>query len=93
MIEVGRRRQQAGPKAASVKRRWINTPAQATRANARPHCAIVVLADGRIAERGDHAPQGADGEYARLFRLQASGYEAEAAPGAADEPATLPARR
>lgn len=55
---------------------------------------IVVLADGRIAEQGDHAHlMAAGGAYARLFRLQASGYEAEAAPGAVAEPATLPARR
>jgi ATP-binding cassette subfamily B protein len=37
---------------------------------------IVVLADGGITERGTHAELlEADGEYARLFRLQASGYE------------------
>ena len=36
---------------------------------------IVVLDNGRIVERGDHAALvGADGIYARLFELQASGY-------------------
>jgi ATP-binding cassette subfamily B protein len=39
---------------------------------------IVVLADGRIVEQGDHAGLiTADGEYARLFALQASGYQSE----------------
>jgi len=34
-----------------------------------------VLDNGRIVERGDHAALvGADGIYARLFELQASGY-------------------
>lgn len=36
---------------------------------------IVVVADGRITERGSHQElMASDGEYARLFRLQASGY-------------------
>lgn len=36
---------------------------------------IVVLADGVVAERGDHdSLLAADGAYARLFRLQAAGY-------------------
>ncbi|GAA3181629.1 ABC transporter ATP-binding protein [Nonomuraea roseoviolacea] len=36
---------------------------------------IVVLGDGRIAESGRHAELlSADGEYARLFRLQSAGY-------------------
>lgn len=36
---------------------------------------IVVLADGRIVEEGDHDTLvAADGRYARLFRLQAQGY-------------------
>ncbi|WP_338930725.1 ABC transporter ATP-binding protein [Streptomyces netropsis] len=39
---------------------------------------IVVLAAGRVVERGGHADlMAADGEYARLFALQASGYRAE----------------
>ncbi|MFD4675685.1 ABC transporter ATP-binding protein [Lentzea sp. NPDC058450] len=37
---------------------------------------IVTLAGGRIAEQGDHdALMDANGEYARLFRLQADGYQ------------------
>jgi ATP-binding cassette, subfamily B, bacterial len=46
---------------------------------------IYVLADGQIAERGEHAAlMVAGGEYARLFALQASGYDlttSEAAVG------------
>ncbi|MEV6968020.1 ABC transporter ATP-binding protein [Hamadaea sp. NPDC051192] len=38
---------------------------------------VAVLADGRIAEHGPHdALLAADGTYARLFRLQAAGYQA-----------------
>ncbi|MEU1054274.1 ABC transporter ATP-binding protein [Streptomyces sp. NPDC005876] len=45
---------------------------------------IVVLSEGRVTERGDHATLLASGgEYARLFTLQASGYQA----GAEAEPA------
>nr|WP_312878356.1 ATP-binding cassette domain-containing protein [Lentzea indica] len=37
---------------------------------------IVTLVGGRIAEQGDHDElMDADGEYARLFRLQAGGYQ------------------
>lgn len=37
---------------------------------------IVTLVDGRIAEQGSHDElMDADGEYARLFRLQAGGYQ------------------
>ncbi|MFF9571716.1 ABC transporter ATP-binding protein [Streptomyces sp. NPDC014685] len=40
---------------------------------------IVVLADGRVVEQGDHAAlMAAEGAYARLFLLQASGYQDEA---------------
>lgn len=40
---------------------------------------IVVLADGRVVESGDHgALMAARGAYARLFALQASGYQDEA---------------
>jgi ATP-binding cassette subfamily B protein len=39
---------------------------------------IVVLGDGQIVEQGDHATlMAAGGEYARLFTLQAAGYEAQ----------------
>ncbi len=42
---------------------------------------IVVLAGGRVAEHGDHDElMAADGTYARLFRLQAAGYETAPAP-------------
>ncbi|MFD6181489.1 ABC transporter ATP-binding protein [Streptomyces goshikiensis] len=42
---------------------------------------IVVLADGRVAELGGHAAlMAADGSYARLFALQASGYQTVPAP-------------
>jgi ATP-binding cassette, subfamily B, bacterial len=41
--------------------------------------AIVVLRDGVIVEQGNHASLMADdGDYARLFRLQASGYQTSA---------------
>jgi ATP-binding cassette, subfamily B, bacterial len=43
--------------------------------------AIVVLSGGRIVESGDHAGLlAADGEYARMFRRQASGYQLYAVP-------------
>ncbi|MEV4380148.1 ABC transporter ATP-binding protein [Streptosporangium sp. NPDC049644] len=46
---------------------------------------IVVLEDGRIAERGDHHElYRADGPYARLFRLQADGYRDEVAATGAE---------
>jgi ATP-binding cassette, subfamily B, bacterial len=42
---------------------------------------IVVLAEGRVAERGTHASlMAARGRYARLFELQARGYRAETPP-------------
>jgi ATP-binding cassette subfamily B protein len=45
---------------------------------------ILVLADGRVAEEGDHdALMAAEGIYARLFRLQAAGYQADHEPAAA----------
>jgi ATP-binding cassette subfamily B protein len=48
--------------------------------SARDADQIVVLADGRIVERGDHdALLRADGRYAELFRLQADGYHDAAA--------------
>jgi ATP-binding cassette, subfamily B, bacterial len=44
---------------------------------------IVVLAGGRIVERGSHDTLlAADGEYARLFRLQADGYRDTRQPSA-----------
>jgi ATP-binding cassette subfamily B protein len=49
---------------------------------------ILVLSGGQIAERGTHQElMAARGEYYRLFRLQASGYDAPAgAPGGAHRP-------
>jgi ATP-binding cassette subfamily B protein len=42
---------------------------------------IIVIAEGQIAERGSHAELiGLDGAYARLFALQAKGYEADPLP-------------
>jgi len=50
---------------------------------------IVVLAGGRVTERGTHASLLAeDGEYARLFRLQAAGYRA---PEPSSDAAGVPA--
>ncbi|GAA3619955.1 ABC transporter ATP-binding protein [Nonomuraea rosea] len=47
---------------------------------------IVVLSDGRIAERGTHDElMAAGGEYARLFTLQASGYESGSPDGPGDD--------
>jgi ATP-binding cassette subfamily B protein len=46
---------------------------------------IVVLSDGRIAERGSHGELMAmEGTYARLFGLQASGYEPTPDPSAGE---------
>jgi ATP-binding cassette subfamily B protein len=49
--------------------------------------AIVVIASGRAIEHGDHATlMAVDGEYARLFDLQASAYRAATTAG----PETMP---
>ncbi|MFK0254987.1 hypothetical protein [Streptomyces sp. NPDC090445] len=46
--------------------------------------AIVVLEAGQVVEQGGHASlMAADGRYARLFALQASGYRQEDSPAAA----------
>ena len=47
---------------------------------------IVVFEDGHVVEQGTHAALLAtpDGRYARMFRLQAEGYEMEAAPAPGD---------
>ncbi|WP_433171340.1 ABC transporter ATP-binding protein [Actinoallomurus sp. CA-150999] len=55
---------------------------------------IVVIADGQIAERGSHAELiGLDGAYARLFALQAQGYEAEPLAAEASRQTTAPSTR
>jgi ATP-binding cassette subfamily B protein len=47
---------------------------------------LVVLRDGVVQERGDHeALMNARGEYARLFRLQAAGYQLDQADGVREE--------
>jgi ATP-binding cassette, subfamily B, bacterial len=60
---------------------------------------ILVLADGAVTEQGTHDElMAADGEYARLFRLQAAGYQdervltREAGNASAREPARKPTR-
>jgi ATP-binding cassette subfamily B protein len=57
---------------------------------------IIVIAEGQIAERGSHAELiGLDGAYARLFALQAKGYEADPLPAdlrTAAPPAAEPSR-
>ncbi|MFG3556708.1 ABC transporter ATP-binding protein [Micromonospora sp. NPDC047557] len=51
---------------------------------------IIVLSQGRVVEAGEHhGLLAADGEYARLFTLQASGYRTEARKEAGDRPAAL----
>ncbi|MEU8004501.1 ABC transporter ATP-binding protein [Catellatospora sp. NPDC049111] len=46
---------------------------------------IVVLADGVVAEQGDHVTlMAADGAYAQLFQLQAAGYQLEEPAGRGD---------
>ncbi|GAA2355679.1 multidrug ABC transporter permease [Catellatospora methionotrophica] len=48
---------------------------------------LVVLSDGRVAEQGTHRELlAADGVYARLFRLQADGYQDDAALVPAERP-------
>ncbi len=52
---------------------------------------IVVFEGGRIVEQGAHAALlAADGRYARMFRLQAQGYEVEPAAPSQAEPGPAP---
>ncbi len=52
---------------------------------------IVVLKDGRVAEQGSHdALMALDGEYARLFTLQANGYRTDGEPVGAGPDAAAP---
>jgi ATP-binding cassette subfamily B protein len=52
---------------------------------------IVVFEGGRIVEQAAHAALlAADGRYARMFRLQAQGYEVEPAAPSQAEPGPAP---
>ncbi|MEC4016329.1 ABC transporter ATP-binding protein [Streptomyces sp. H27-D2] len=52
---------------------------------------IVVLAEGKVVEQGDHlALLAAQGEYARLFALQAAGYRNQCQDAPAPVPASAP---